>query len=273
MAKGSKRASIVRQAAFTVLESLEGRRLLSAGSLDSTFGNGGIVTTPLNGPTQDTAQAAIHLDSGKSLVAGDSDGQGILARYDADGSRDTSFGNGGYVLVDDSMLNQINSIKEQNDGKIVAAGEVNGVAAIARFNADGSVDSSFGSDGLVTLSGVGDNTMDIAIDPGSGKIDASVDANGDFAVAQLTSDGSLDSTFGNGNGYTTINLGSDQDIPSAIALSANDIYVTGSTIQIQQEDIGGNLEYNPYASLAVIDLHRDGSLNMGFGTGGVLHRI
>jgi hypothetical protein len=101
MAKGSKRASIVRRATHTVLESLEGRRLLSAGSLDTSFGNGGIVTTSFNGSTNDLVDSAIHLQSGKSLVAGTSNGNELLARYNADGSRDLSFGSGGYVLVDE----------------------------------------------------------------------------------------------------------------------------------------------------------------------------
>ncbi len=263
---GMNRASIVRQAAHTVLESLESRRLLSAGSLDQSFGSGGIVTTEFTGPTSDMAQSAIHLNSGKSLVLATSDAREILARYNADGSRDTTFGNGGTVVVSSSTFDEILSIKEQSDGKIVAAGELGGQSEVARFNADGSVDSTFGSGGSETLSGIGDGAVDVAINT-NGTMDVAIDSGGDFAVAQLNSDGSLDTNFGSGTGYTTIDFGS-QDAPNLIAVGNNSIYVVGTTIQDQQEDIGGNLEENPYAAVAIAKLQPNGSLDSSFGAGG-----
>src|SRR4051812_4449360 len=97
---GSKRAAAVRRAALQVLESLESRRMLSAGDLDAAFGNAGIVVTNFDGPTTDNVQQAIHLNSGKTLATGTSDGRQLLTRYDASGSLDASFGSGGVLYID-----------------------------------------------------------------------------------------------------------------------------------------------------------------------------
>src|SRR4051794_29544727 len=86
------------------LEGLEGRVLLAAGDLDPTFGTGGLVTTDFNGSTQNKGQVAALQSDGKIIVVGSAPGDTgmafALARYNANGSLDTTFGGGGQVTTD-----------------------------------------------------------------------------------------------------------------------------------------------------------------------------
>src|SRR5581483_8847245 len=98
---GSSRRAI-RRAAFTVLEALEGRRLLSGtpGQLDPTFGNGGVVTTTFTGPSNDSTSAVIIDSTGDIVVAGDSSNGATIVRYSAPGQRDAGFGTNGAAFID-----------------------------------------------------------------------------------------------------------------------------------------------------------------------------
>src|SRR5207237_273499 len=131
---------------------------LATGGLDSTFGTGGKVGTPI-GSIDDEASALVVQPDGKLVAAGYSDRGGnttfALARYNAAGSLDTSFGTGGKVTTaigstDDKAI----ALVLQPDGKLVAAGYSKGGSniafALARYNADGSLDASFGTAGKVT---------------------------------------------------------------------------------------------------------------------------
>jgi uncharacterized delta-60 repeat protein len=131
------------------------------GSLDSGFGNDGLVLTDFSGfGSYDEAYALSIQSDGKIVAAGRSDAGGssnfALARYNTDGSLDSGFGNDGLVLTDFSGSGNIDeayALSIQSDGKIVAAGASDAGGsfdfALARYNADGSLDSGFGNDGLV----------------------------------------------------------------------------------------------------------------------------
>src|SRR5437870_871368 len=127
----------------------------SDGSLDPSFGTGGRVLTDFGG--DDEARAlALHADR-KVVVAGCSDAGGrpdfALARYNDDGSHDSSFGTGGKVLTDFGGDDEASALVFQSDGKIVVAGfsDAGGfaLAALARYNPNGTLDASFGSGGRV----------------------------------------------------------------------------------------------------------------------------
>ena len=128
--------------------------MLSAGSLDPTFGTGGIVTTAAIAAQlpggQATANAEVVQPDGKVIIAGTA-GQVptayFLARYDVDGSLDSTFGSGGIVLAQSALASSISAIAIQSDGKIVAAGGKD----VYRFNSNGSLDTSFGSAGVATV--------------------------------------------------------------------------------------------------------------------------
>ena len=144
-------------------------RLNGDGSLDTSFGSDGTLTTKLGQGESQAASVALQAD-GKIVVAGYTFFQPgrlfALARYNSDGSLDTSFdGNGKLTTqfsnVDDlpgfgfvQSFDQATSIAVQADGKIVVAGYTiknSGTDfAIARYNSDGSLDTSFNEDGKLT---------------------------------------------------------------------------------------------------------------------------
>src|SRR5262249_24479520 len=92
------------------------------------------------------------------IVVGSADQHFVLARYKADGSLDNTFGNGGKVSTDSGTNDTATSLALQADGKIIAVGQSyppggtrDGVTGgVARYNADGSSDSTFGTRGRVT---------------------------------------------------------------------------------------------------------------------------
>jgi len=129
------------------------------GSLDTAFGTGGTVVTAIGNRDNVAFAVAIQSD-GKIVAAGYSSNidTGIsftLVRYNADGSLDTSFGNGGKVITPNNGL--FHAVAIQPDGKIIAAGkmffggEADGASfALLRYNTNGSLDTSFGTGGIVT---------------------------------------------------------------------------------------------------------------------------
>ncbi len=186
-------------------ETLEPRRLLSAGDLDPAFGNGGLV---VDSKTAGLQVGDINVLPGdKILVAGSvfrghtSDRNYLLRRYNDDGTLDLSFGGLGSVtgrFTNNSTT--IIAIEPGLNGSIVAlARDDNGKTnqgILARFNSDGTLDTSFNAGGFVD------------VDDASEKI--AVQSDGDVLVAAATSvtrysaDGTLDTTFGSGG--TALNL-------------------------------------------------------------------
>jgi uncharacterized delta-60 repeat protein len=135
------------------------------GTLDASFGSGGKVTTPI-GPTSAYAYALALQGDGKIVLAGrSSDGSIVsftLVRYEANGTLDASFGQGGKVTTPTRSVNDsLSALAVQRDGKLVAAGSTsNGLTdffALLRYSADGTLDRSFGKGGKVaTPIGTGD---------------------------------------------------------------------------------------------------------------------
>src|SRR6266700_6457866 len=132
------------------------------GALDPSFGSGGIVVTDFNGSIDDAAFAVAVQSAGKILAAGyvfssaATNYDFALARYLPDGSLDPSFGTNGKVATDfHGSTDVARAIVLQPDGRIVVARRalrLDGPAldfALARYNADGSLDASFGEGGKV----------------------------------------------------------------------------------------------------------------------------
>ena len=197
------------------------------GTPDSSFDGDGRVFTDLS----DTASAVSVLPGGKILVAGNASGQTFydfaLAMYNPNGSLDTTFDADGKVTTDFNGGNdRVSDMKVQPDGKIVIAGSTQGGNlnfALARFNANGSLDTSFDADGKVTtnVNPSGDDSINaVALQP-NGKI-ISVGANGsDFTLTRHHPDGSLDQSFGQAGILRTDFLSKNEDAASAVALQAD----------------------------------------------------
>jgi uncharacterized delta-60 repeat protein len=190
-----------------------------AGCLDTTFGGTGVVLTDTNGGLdymRDMEQAVTPLlqPDGKIVAVGYAQAPGsptddfVLVRYNIDGSLDTTFGSGG--IARDAITSGEDSLWAaalQPDGKILAAGSADtfgkGMLGVARFNPDGTLDSTFGTGGNVTLTSpsrkVAWRAYSIAVQA-DGKI--LLGTSGVGAVVRLNANGSLDSTFGNGGKVT-----------------------------------------------------------------------
>src|SRR5207245_5340246 len=135
-----------------------------------------------------------------------------LARYNADGTLDPSFGGGGRVLTNFAGRDEASALALQSDGKIVVAG-FSGAGgrqdfAVARYNPDGSLDPSFGSGGRVLTDFGGDDEAAALALQSDGKIVVTgfsfSDAGGsDIALARSNPDGTLDASFGSGGRVLT----------------------------------------------------------------------
>jgi uncharacterized delta-60 repeat protein len=192
------------------------------GSLDTSFNGDGKVITP----EANTAYSVAVQADGKIVAAGlggtGTNNDFALARYNTDGSLDSSFDSDGIVITAVGTGHDIaRSVVIQPDGKIVAAGsDWSGPDvdfAVVRYNTDGSLDTSFDGDGKVrTPTGTGnDYALSVAIQP-DGKIVAAgnSNSNNDFGIVRYNPIGSLDVTFGGGDGISTVDFenGSDEDV-------------------------------------------------------------
>jgi uncharacterized delta-60 repeat protein len=244
------------------------------GSRDTTFGNGGKAMINLGTlDTGDTAYTVAIQSDGKILVGGDSIGDGALVRCNIDGSLDTTFGNGGKVLIPVNGNNSIYiyALAVQPDGRILAAGSANftlasGDFALYRFNANGSLDPSFGASGAVYTDFYGGNDIAVAaaIQPdgriivvGQARSNSSNDI--DFAIARYNADGSLDPMFGTDGLVTTAFLDSNFPYASNVSYAGSVALLSGGRILV-----GGATT----PAFALARYNSDGGLDTTFGTGG-----
>ena len=237
-------------------EQLEDRCLLSAGSLDPTFGNGGLVTTDFN-PSLAVYDVAVQ-PNGKVIAAGYMIGGGFgMARYNEDGSLDTSFGSSGLAT---GPAGESRGVAIQDDGKILLAGwsvdDGNYDFRLARYNSDGSLDASFGSGGYVTTDfGASDLAHDVAVQT-DGKIVVCGRTWDDFALARYNGDGSLDNTFGT-NGTTTTDFAPFTGYAKSIAIQSDGKILAAGLVH------GGGI-----TGFGTARYNADGTADMSFGTDG-----
>jgi uncharacterized delta-60 repeat protein len=219
---------------------------VTPGSLDTSFGTGGITTTDLNALGAGGEEAALQEPNGDIVVALN---QGML-RFLPNGQLDTSFGTRG--LATGILVQGAEALAVQPNGQIITSGvnlagpATSSVVGITRLNADGTVDTAFGTDGTtsipVTLAGratdVGPTAMLVQPD---GKIlvagSASVQTGRrtgvtDGVVARLNANGTLDTTFGAG-GSTLITA---NQFPTGLGLDASgDIFALPGQSQLQTQ--------------------------------------
>ncbi len=253
-----------------------------AGSLDTTFGGDGVVTTPVLSGVDIATSVAIQPD-GRIVTAGwacaEPDGNCqfsgakisfALTRHLQDGAVDTSFGSGGTVTTEFELVDRANDIALQGDGRIVVAGRsstLEGSAfALARYNSDGTLDGSFGNGGKVLTSFPGSTSpaaYSLLIQP-DGKIVAGGDtgspASG-FALARYNANGSLDAEFGNGGLVATRIEGRDSQALDIALQSDGRIVATGWALRSAGSE---------YGAFAAARYNTDGSLDTTFGTGGTV---
>ncbi|OFY27121.1 MAG: hypothetical protein A2X01_11645 [Bacteroidetes bacterium GWF2_35_48] len=242
----------------------------SSGDLDSTFGTNGSVITAI-GTGDDSGLSVVIQPDGKIIVAGYSFiGSGYdfaLIRFNPDGSFDNTFSDDGIVTTEAG--DKINSVVLQSDGKIIAAGvSYNGFnddVTVIRYNANGSLDTSFSSDGIVRtdIAGYGDYGLSAAIQP-DGKIvvagRSNIGGNPDIVVVRYNPDGSLDNTFSS-DGFVTTGTSTNY-IGFSMALQLD-----GKIVVAGQADDG------MYSDFAVARFNTDGSPDSTFSSDGIVSTI
>lgn len=125
-------------------------RYNSDGSLDASFDGDGIVITAVSNSGDGANEVALQSD-GKIIAAGSAPDQAAIVRYNSNGSLDTSFSVDGIVFTDLGVYDSFSSVVIQSNGKIVAGG-FNSEHVLVRYNPNGSLDTSFGGDGIVSTS-------------------------------------------------------------------------------------------------------------------------
>ena len=235
------------------------------GTLDTSFDSDGKVYTPMGIPVYSGANDVAIQADGKIVVAGSaSNGANedfMVARYNADGSPDFSFGVEGKIRIDIAVQNpfgeRARAMAIQPDGKILVGGYSNASGnnpdfALMRFNSNGSIDFTFDGDGIVTTSfALSEYINDIAVQP-DGKIVAVgyvfVTPAYDIAVARYNSDGSLDTSF-DGDGKLTTDFGGGGDRADAVALQPDGKIVVAGSGAITSHFDFALVRYNPDGSL------------------------
>ena len=235
------------------------------GDLDPSFDGDGKLTTDFSNNFDGAFDIAVQED-GKIVTAGaaDSSSSGrdfALARYNADGTLDTTFGTGGKVSTNFSgtSYDVANGVAVRPDGKIVAVGQTNntGDFALVRYNADGSLDSTFSGDGIVAtpISSGADAANDVALQ-GNRTLVVGMSSGNEFTLARYDDEGNLDGTFGTGGVVKTGIVGGSGE---AVAVQADGkIVAAGYAL---------NSVTSSY-DFAVARFDANGNLDPTFGTGG-----
>ena len=201
--------------------------------LDSTFGSSGVVTTKFNGLPSSTRDIVLQPD-GKIVVLGNMQSTKIIARYNINGTPDTSFGTSGITSIDFPSF-FVKKLALQSDGKLIVAGQQRGFAAV-RYNSNGTLDTSFGTNGLAALESVNPSTdisyyvEDVAIQP-DGKIvmagSYSIGNHIEFEVVRFNSDGTRDVI----NSLDWGTLGSQYNYGKAVTIQPdNKIVMSGDMV-------------------------------------------
>jgi len=239
------------------------------GDLDPTFSADGLASAGFE--DEGGASAVAVLPSGRIVVAGGRE-DFDLAVFDADGTPDTEFSGDGKLTTDFGYEEEgANAVVVQPNGKIVAAGEAGPFFALARYNADGTPDSSFGGGDGKVLTDFPETDFDAAnalvVQP-NGKLVAAgmawpdIDSPRRFALARYESDGSLDEGFGEDEDGLVVTSfpASEDDVANAILLRPNNKLVAVGTVHDPPNGIGKG-------EVGLVQYDTDGTLDEGFGGG------
>lgn len=238
----------------------------SDGTLDATFGTGGVVEMAVSATTEVMLPQRVLIQSDGKILVGGRTGfpQGtFLVRLNADGTADSSYGNGGIAdLSGISSDYRINDMDLTPDGKVLAAvtRSTNQIFRALRVNANGTVDSTFGTGGILQVTG--DTTVAVAIETlPDGKfilVGSRIDV---LTVVRANADGSLDTTFGD-SGRRLVTWPSGFSTNQTVKLDPLGRVVIGAT-----HDISGT---DDAANFGLVRLTSDGDLDTSFDSDGIV---
>lgn len=243
-------------------------RYTADGAVDNSFGSGGVALRTLPGP--DGRVVDLTLEAGKPVLVGTVQPPGAyhdvaLARYDLDGTPDASYGTGGLVLTELQGLTNdtATALAVQGDGKILEVGNNGLDFALARYTADGSLDTTFGGGTVTTDFGdTPDQATRVALQDDGKVLVAGTSAASPgvvvFALARYNPDGSIDVSFGTG-GKTTLSFQNGVDtVAGVLPLPGGQILVGGSSAAPN----------STHTDLVLARLQPNGMLDASFGTSG-----
>ncbi len=242
-------------------------RLNTNGTLDSSFGSGGIVTSTF-GITDGAAVTAIVIQPNGQILAaavGDFVIDSSVGRFNSDGTVDTSFGTGGFAISRSlsSGAGALSLMALQSDGKIL----VTGGGLIGRYTSTGQLDSNFGSEGLAPLTSAFATAMTLQSD-GKILITSGVGAPTTLttapflpvpqagSIARYNINGSLDTNFGIAGQAACVASA------AAVAVQSNGKIVVAGTIT------SGLGFANNQSGFGVVRYNVNGSIDTTFNPGG-----
>lgn len=245
------------------------------GALDNSFSGDGIATAVINGSAAYSRVAVALQSDGKILIAGSGDVTGnadvVVARFLSNGTLDETFNDDGIVTTDvgGDTTDITEDIALQADGRIVVGGSINNGGGlnsqflIVRYTSSGSLDTSFGSDGIVQSAIGADNNIakSVAIQSDGKIVAAGLSSNGvnnDVAIARYTTRGDLDTTFSN-DGKDVRDIRSGVDEANDVVLQTDGkMVLSGSSANGSDDDF------------LVMRYKTDGQLDSTFSSDGVM---
>jgi uncharacterized delta-60 repeat protein len=251
-----------------------GSALAAPGELDTGFGDGGLLSLRFSEGGH-AATAILQQADGKLIVVGlgdvvdANDDDFIVARLLEDGTLDPEFGTNGVSVVDFvGFFDGPSAAVLQSDGKIVLAGTV-GVSestsdiGLARFNANGTLDETFGTGGWATvdLGGENESALSVLVETRGRLVTAGyTNANGTVQAAftRLNADGTPDTTFGTA-GATVLDFGAAESLATDFAPQSDGRLV--SVVQVPADE---------EIAVGIARLSPDGIPDPSFGTNGLL---
>jgi uncharacterized delta-60 repeat protein len=256
-----------RWSCFTVL------RYTADGSLDTSFGDAGKVTTSIGGKN-DSLESVVIQGDGKIVVAGwfnaRSNNDFAVVRYNANGTLDTSFNETGKAAADFGADAYGQSVAVHGDGRIVVAGyttkswESKKQCSLACFKANGSLDTSFNGTGKLTTDFGGDGNAEgrsVAVQTDGKIVVAGYATAGNtekFALARYSADGTLDTSFGDsGRVMTAVGI-SGSNATGVVLQKDGKIVVAGYAVNNSGTDY----------DFACVRYNTDGKVDQSFGDGG-----
>jgi uncharacterized delta-60 repeat protein len=244
-------------------------RFNSNGSVDTTFGTGGVNYVNFTAKSEGAGSLAMQPDGkfvlggGNSYVVGGPgalgfEGDGMVVRFNSDGTLDTSFGLGGRQMVPwTNGRDAIKGVAISSSGKIVLGGNTGQrTLGVARLNADGSFDSTFGSGGKATGSQIFDVNAFLYQPDGKIVLVGTGDSYLFMKVARFNSEGTTDFGFGSGGTATTT------------IRTVNYAYDAGLQADGKIVVVGETLNWDQSSDMAVLRFDSSGNLDPSFGDGG-----
>jgi len=247
-------------------------RLSADGQPDTSFASGGYITNNVAARTY----ALLRQSSGKIIIQDNTLGSSsnlFLARFNTDGTLDTSFGSSGQAVLDAGAFEEGTTAFLDNSDRILLTGRTTCCGdqlIVGRFTADGVLDTSFGTNGFVTITGTGGSGYGNAIATQStGSIIIAGRTYGqdrDMVIARLHDNGNVDTTFGT-SGLTVVDLGVGESIQSIAVQSDDSIFA----IATREEQIGDDfMDYVYSREVLLVRFDSDGNLDTSFDGDGVL---